>query len=340
MYRAEDRAGLLPAHARLRAVRREDAVHRAWSLPLTATETAVLRTLAYADVFDFPLDRNEVFRYCVSPGGTRREVDAAIDQLLERGRICTVGRHLFLPGREITVFCRRSLAPPSRRAWRTAHRWGRVLWALPFVRMVAVTGSLAVESKRADQDIDFLVVAAPNRLWLTRGLCLLVWRVARLLGVRLCPNYLVTTRALAVGQRDLYTARELVQMVPLHGRDVACRFGETNRWSLDFLPNARVDAAGASDTQSPPARAFKRWAERLLAGPPADRLEGWERRRKVARLEAAGTGESLFTADVCKDHGHAHGRRVLDEYALRLAALDQLEDEEPAPAGERLAAAN
>ena len=290
------------------------------------TEKAVLRTLAYADVFEFPLDRREIFRYCVSPAGSSADVNAAIDSLLARGSIGAHGGYLFLPGRHSTVLSRRRLSHASQAAWREARRWGRVFWTVPFVRMVAVTGSLAAGAAGADGDIDYMIVVEPGRLWLTRALCLLIWRVALLRGTRLCPNYFITTRALTVERHDLYTARELAQMVPLHGRSVALALEACNRWSLELLPNARLEVDKVSDSLSPPSRALKQGGERLLGGRLADRLEGWERNRKVPRLvaEAAGVQESAFAADVCKDHAHAHGSQVLKLYGERVSELERV----------------
>ena len=49
--------------------------------------------------------------------------------------------------------------------------------------MVSVTGSLAMNNASSQQDdIDLLIVAARNRVWLTRGLVLLLARLARKLG--------------------------------------------------------------------------------------------------------------------------------------------------------------
>jgi hypothetical protein len=283
------------------------------------------------------MDRADVARYCVAPAGSRADIDLAVDALLARGRICSRDRYVFLPGRQGTILTRRRLAQSSQPAWRSARRWGRIFWMLPFVRMVAITGSLAVDGLEDGGDIDFMIVVQSGRLWLTRALCLAIWRLAGVWGTRLCPNYLVSTDALALQQRTLYAARELAQMLPLHGREVAAQLWAANLWSLDFLPNAGLDESVASDVQSLPLRAIKRWFEWALGGVTGDRIEAWERERKITKLSAqvAGTDESTFSDAVCKHHVHQHAGRVLAQYAARLAALDQLQDEESAPSHKR-----
>jgi hypothetical protein len=290
----------------------------------------VLRTVAYSDVFDFPLTREEIFRYCVSPAGSRADLEGAIDALLAAGRLCSHDAYVTLPGRASTVLTRHRLAASSARHWPAALRWGTVLWSLPFVRMVAVTGSLAANACKEEGDVDYLIVVEPGRLWLTRALCLAVWRLAQVFGARLCPNYLITTRALGVEQRNLYTARELVQMRPLHGRAVAAGLRDANRWSHRYLPNADLEVDPTSDAMPRPVRLVKQSMERLLSSRAFGLAERWEQERKIAQLVAQlpGTRESAFSAHVCKDHAHAHGSRVLALYAGRLRALGQLEHEE------------
>jgi hypothetical protein len=88
------------------------------------------------------------------------------------------------------------------------------------------------------RDLDFLVVTLPGRLWLCRGMAMLLVRLARRLGDELCPNYFITTQALAFPSQDLYSAHELVQMAPLFDR------GEVGECELDLY---RLDIADRVD---------------------------------------------------------------------------------------------
>jgi hypothetical protein len=200
--------------------------------------------------------------------------------------------------------------------------------------MVAVTGSLAVNNVEPEADIDYLVVTQNGRLWLCRALVILVVRLAARRGVALCPNYFLAERALDFQTRDLYTARELAQMIPIAGLELYQRMRQLNRWTADFLPNAGGSPQRVLTVAppSPPVR-FGRWlAQGLLQTAAGAGLERWEMKRKIRKFTRQshatsrnGTIESAFCPDWCKGHFENHGRRILDTFNQKLARLAEPE---------------
>ncbi len=278
---------------------------------------AIVQTIAYADVFDYPLTPAEVHRYLPGVRATRE----AVEQALHDGGFLS-GRQGYytLPGRETLVEVRRERERQAARLWAYALRYGRAIAALPFVRMVAVTGSLAVDNVGDQPDIDYLIVTAPGRLWMVRAMALAVRRLAALQGVELCPNYLITQDALAFPDRNLYAAHELAQMVPLYGAEVYHQILQANRWKEQFLPNATglpPVCARLNSHRRDPQPVIRRVLEGALRTAPGAWFERWEMDRKIRWLtqEQAGSCESRFAADYCKGHKHSHGQRT--ELALR-----------------------
>jgi hypothetical protein len=196
-----------------------------------------------------------------------------------------------------------------------AIRAARAVAAMPFVRFVGLTGSLAVGASARRSDVDLLVVTAEGRLWLTRALSIGVVRVGAAAGMRLCPNYFLAESALELPERDRFTAAELAQMVPVAGRGTYEALLAANAWYRDFLPNHRPALPSLPG-------AGHRVAERALRGGHLDRLEHWEMTRKVARLSAGSMSpEVRFGPTVCKGHFEGHRRRVLDAFEERLARV-------------------
>lgn len=285
---------------------------------------AIVAAVAYADIFDFPLTVAEVHRYLSGVTLSTADVRCVLsDRLAARHLACRDGFYM-LPGREHLVDIRRQRAENARRLWPLAQRYGQGIAALPFVRMLAVTGSLAVNNPDPQADVDYFIVTANDRLWLCRALVVGIVRWAARQGVILCPNYLIAERALGAFERNIYTARELVQMVPLAGWTVYERLRQVNAWTLSYLPNAGLAPPPAPPVSRPAPwqRATGSVGEWALRTPPGALLEGWEQRRKIRKLSQMGLNtETEFGRDWCKGHFDAHAQRVLQTYDQQLETL-------------------
>jgi hypothetical protein len=178
--------------------------------------------------------------------------------------------------------------------------------------MIGVTGSLAAENPSHDADVDFMLVSAPRRVWLSRAGAIAVVRLAGRSGVKICPNLALSTNALALDQTDLYTAHELLQLVPLSGPNVYRALLAANVWSTAYLPRR------ARFTHLPRAKPLLRRTlgaagEALMFGPLGDCLDRWEWRRKSSRLATQSTG-ARFTRDVCEGHYGRHRDLILKSF--------------------------
>lgn len=286
-----------------------------------AVSAAILDTLRYADVFNYALTSSELHRYLIGVKATREEIECAIDDPTRlNGSVLRIREFLTLPQRESSVAARLRYLALAQPLWARARLFGRLIAHFPFVRMVAVSGSLAMDNAR-DNDIDLLIVTATGRLWLVRGLTVALVRLARLTGVRLCPNFLLTVNALDVPTQDLYNAHELAQMVPLYGLSVHARMLSQNAWARAFLPNA-FDAEGPMEEKElgkVSAIAKNLW-EVVLRGRLGNVIESWEMNRKIKKLSTripANVDTVQFSPEVCRGFFSGHGKRILREYQER-----------------------
>lgn len=297
--------------------------------PEPSVRDAVCATVAFADMFDFPLGVDEVYRDLVVVPALFEETRAAVAAEVADGRLCVDGGYVTLRGRAGLRDERERRAARARLLWPRARAFGAAISRLPFVRMVAVSGSLAAENPDEAADLDYLVVAEPGRLWLVRALSVALVRLARRARVHLCPNYLLTTRALALDHRDLFTAHELLQAVPVFGADVYGRMLRLNTWAGLWLPH-RYCLALTEPRPGTRRDGVQAVGELLLGGNVGDRIEAWEGARKRRRLGGQ-DADARFTADVCEGHfGRSRGR-ALATFEARCRALGI---DAPAP-GER-----
>ena len=188
----------------------------------------MFKTLAYADIFDYPLTASEIKHWLI-------EGDSFAPA--KKG-------YYYLPGRKNLIALRRRRQRFSQLKWQQARKATRILSLISNVKLAAVTGALAMNNSDKNDDIDLMIVTAKNRLWLTRLIVLLLllpWlRRGKKINNRLCINLWLDETALVVSQtkRDLYTAHEVCQAKPVFDRDNTYqKFIAANLWYKKFLPN-------------------------------------------------------------------------------------------------------
>ncbi len=286
-----------------------------------AVRSTVLAALAYADLFDYPLTLDELTKYQVGTAFTQSEIARSL-ALPSSGEVISSTREFYLlKGREALADLRLRRQRPARKTWRRARLYARVVARLPLVRMVAVTGALAVDNVAEVSDIDLLVVCKAGRVWLCRRQLIILVRLARLFGDDICPNYILSEESLDLQQRDFFTAHELAQMVPISGSEVYSKMLTANRWALRYLPCAfPVRKVHAPQRGPSPAR---RVMESLLAARALDGWEQWELKRLRAKLRPllGDTAEVVCSPAQCKGHTGLHRRSAMSRYEQRLRDL-------------------
>src|SRR5580704_9016220 len=207
--------------ARRPAARRSQAAPApAGSAPRGADprDWALAATVTHADLFDAAITVEEIARSCLglrlgSEEIRRRAVAAPLVSFLALDG----SDHLTLRGREALIPRR---ADGIQRTAALLERHRRViaaLAALPFIRMLALSGGTAHRNARGGDDIDLFVVAAAGHVYTTYTLLFLASRLTHTRGV-VCPNYLVDERNLTIAyHHDLFTAHQALSLVPIAG---------------------------------------------------------------------------------------------------------------------------
>ena len=288
-----------------------------------ALERSILKTILYSDLFEYPLTPDEIAHYLVGMSSSADRVQASLaGPIWLDGQITRVGSYITTRGREALVKRRLDRALSSDRLWRRARRFVRVLGCLPFVRMVGVTGALAMHNSADGDDIDVLIVTARDRVWLTRALSVLLVYIGKFFGDTLCPNYVISENALALEARTLFVAHEFIQMVPVYGLAVYDRMRAANCWINPLLPNAtRPYRAEPELRPGMIGRAIKRLGEWLLSGRIGDLLEAWEMQRKLRKFQpqlGRPDGDAILDRDHVKGHFNDYGPPVMRLYAEQL----------------------
>lgn len=288
-------------------------------------EEAILRTILYADVFHFPMTVAEIHHFLIhDTRASFKQVEHTLaTSTALRQMLCVERGYVVLAERTDLIDRRIEREEASAHLWPLALRYGTWLARLPYVRMVAITGALAMHNAaHKDDDLDYLIVTSANRVWLARALAIGLVRLAKLRGVVVCPNYVLSENAFEQNKKDLFIAHEIAQMIPIYGHGLYEQFRIANIWLSDHLPNAEGEFHAERDrTTGLVWLMVKKGLEALLGGKIGDVLEQWEYRRKLRRfaseMETPHSAAQLDT-DQVKGHFNDYGYFVLSQYQARL----------------------
>ncbi|MAF81041.1 hypothetical protein CL628_03435 [bacterium] len=268
-------------------------------------EHAVYQSVRYGNLFDQPLTATQIWGALIVPtpesprvrlhagqrwGGQRAPhlsaVRAALASLIDQEVLGTKHGYYFLGGNEELVAKRQKKFWLAQDKWKVTQRVAAWLKLVPFVRMIAMSGSLSVGNTGPHSDLDLFVVVQRGRIWLARLLMLLT---TQLLGRRrkhwndeapdkVCLNHYVTSDALTISSeiRNVYTAMLYHHLIPLYGFATYVQFQQANaNWvkgqlmyvEAPFLPSIHSTPVGRLRRQA------KRGLEQLLSEPMFEWLE-------------------------------------------------------------------
>ena len=202
-----------------------------------AQERAFLLSVVYAALFDYPLTVEQLRESLIGELADERTLlhwYQHSDYL--RATVDSSDGYFYPSGRRDLLITRAVRERTSRDLLRRLSAPLTWITHLPFVRMVAVSGSLAHLNADAHADLDLFVVTSPRRVWTVTLTTLLL---GRLLGWRrhLCLNYVVSERTLWVAPADLFSANQIVHLQPVIGEETYRRFLDANRFVERFYPN-------------------------------------------------------------------------------------------------------
>lgn len=292
---------------------------------LSSVERAIIRTLIYFDLFKHPLRREEIRAF--SP--LTEHPDNALTRLVSKGLVAEADGHFALRSASEKAVQRLRYAERARKRMAKARKYSRLIGSFPFVRAVMLSGSISKGVLDENGDIDYFIITAPKRLWVARTLLVLYKKLFLLNSRRdFCVNYFIDTEHLAIEDRNIFTATEVVTLVPTHGPEVCTAFFAANTWAFDQFPNMPRERV------QPPqgtARRHQAIAEQLLQGSAGEwlddafmRLTYLRWKRKFSGMDARNFEQALRTRKyVSKHHPQGFQQRVLNGLQERIGQFER-----------------
>lgn len=243
-----------------------------------------ISSLIYHDIFDYPLTPLELIKWTAG-----KEIKF---KSLENIKISTKNGFLFLDGKEGSTLKRLMRKRISKRKIEKAKKAARILSFLPTIKMIAVTGALAMDNANEESDIDFLTITKKGSLWTTR---LFTMALLKVFGIprrkygekstkdKLCLNIWLDENDLVWSKknRNIFTSHEISQIIPLVNKDQSFeKFLSKNAWIADYWPNATSARAGKEKKRG---KIKKRGFVIRFIEPLARRVQYWYMKDKITR---------------------------------------------------------
>lgn len=211
-------------------------------------DRAILATLQYRAVFNASLSFHQLATYLL----TEHPVDyhtykSRLRALMQAKKIDQHRGKYFITGIKPLSWYSRGEAATSHLG--ASEETFRLLGKIRWIKLLAVTGSVAAHNASKDDDIDIFIVTEKHRLWITRFFVVLIlktlnmYRTEKSSAGKVCPNIFVDAGAMAwpTDKRNVYIAHEILMMVPVIDRDETYfKFIKQNEWVFRFMSNFYV----------------------------------------------------------------------------------------------------
>lgn len=218
----------------------------------------VLRTLIYESIFNFPLRESEIWNFLISD---RKISKKSFSKLLKDKNIRydKKTKLYYLKGKEESIRKRIKTEKIGARKLILARNVSSSLSKIPTIKLIGVSGSLALGGCEAEDDIDLFIVCRKNTVWTTRFFAVAYLKLKRIYREKksykdkICLNMIMDGYKFSQNRRDLYTAFEIAKLRPIFSRKKAHdAMIRSNDWIRKFMPNVSPKhyADGIDDNRS------------------------------------------------------------------------------------------
>ncbi len=228
----------------------------------------ILSTIVYYDCLDYPMTAFEIWKYLLTislampdlakPDNSQFPIPNENADSRKCSLIEVIGElekedlkkiieeycgFYFLKGRQELVSKRLENNKISEEKLKIIRR---VVWFLrfvPFMRMAAITGRVAMKNAEKSSDLDLLIVLKHRRIFTGRILTTFLVhflgkrRYGKKIKDRICLNYFITTKSPEISSQDLFSSSEYFFARPVFGFKVFRKFQIKNGWIKNYRPN-------------------------------------------------------------------------------------------------------
>lgn len=323
-------------------------------------EKNILNTIAYYDELNYPLTAFEIWKYLTTIeypaesgprlGGGESNTNIQTYEKISLSEIIKLLDNeglkkcieefmgfYFLKGRKGLIGKR---LEKNKIASFKLKKLRKIVWFLrfvPFIRMIAVTGRLAMKNTDKNSDWDLFVALKKGKIWTGRTI---FTAFAHIIGKRrygnkikdrICLNYFITDESLKINissrplEVNLFSANEYSFMIPVFGFKIFRKFQIRNLWIKEFKPNFEISEVRnmkmINDSQI--SKIIRKCGEKILK---FDFIEKFL--RKIEMEKIANNPKTHFSGSIIEANENAlvflpepQGKEIHDRCQEKLAVL-------------------
>jgi len=294
---------------------------------IQSNQKDILKALAYYDVFNFPLNFEELFLFSnfTDKGAFWDDLNA----LLGTETIFKVGGFYALRPDEYLSTERVKNDKKAKDYEYQAYKKSKLIGKFPYVKGVFISGSLSKGTMGEYGDIDYFIVTSPGRLWVARTL-LIFYKKVFLLNSRkyFCINYVVDENSLTIEHQNRFTAMELVTLLPMVNAPLYEKMISENNWLRAYYNTI-------TDKLLHPISVKRSWFQKIvepfLNTKIGDILDDYFMKLTLSRWKSrfGNMSEEDFNValktskTVSKHHPSNFQKKVLHDFDSRMAELEK-----------------
>lgn len=204
---------------------------------------AILATLHYFDLFDWPLTLKEIEDYLYGWSAPDEAIEATIASM--GNEIRHVNGFYCLVGREKICGLRKEREKIAEKLWKRAQRFSWIFAACPFLKMAGVCNSLAYGNVKNTSDIDVFIVVENGKLATARFFLKVLTQIFRMrvhhekIARRFCLSFFVSEKAMDLNKLafpfDPHFAYFVQTITPIYGKETYMKFFKANQTWLEHF---------------------------------------------------------------------------------------------------------
>jgi len=286
---------------------------------LSKTQISIIKTLIYFDVFSYPLTIEQIHHFFQDCKIEESIIDQSLNGLCENNIIYKIGNFYSIHNNQELVNKRIIGNKYAEKVTKKALKNARLIGSFPYVREVCISGSLSKGYLDESGDVDFFIITKSERLWIARTLLIFYKKIFLLNSHKyFCVNYFIDENNLEIPDKNLFTATEILTLIPTFHSNLYHQFIAKNTWAFEFLPNKKTDN---NINILYKTNVLKSFSEKLLDSKLGEKLDGlfmkltikkWK--KKFSYMQSAQFELAMRSRKyVSKHHPQSFQEKVLDK---------------------------